>query len=432
MPHAGAAGGVAFTHGKPRPRRTSVRAVSVDSALIGYLDAAARFGVDGDGVTRFAWSPEIAAVSRWLVDELEAIGLDAEIDAAGNVVGRWNAGAGTAVAVGSHLDTVPRGGRFDGALGVISGLEAIRRLKTSGFVPSRPVWLVSFTDEEGARFRTSMLGSRAFVGEPLDELADRRDAEGTTVRDAMAMAGFDFARLPEARAIDGVGAYLELHIEQGRVLERAGASVGVVTGLAGILGVRATLSGRADHAGTTPMNDRRDALAGAARAVLEVRQMAASDPSLVRATVGTIAVEPGGFNVIPARCEFSVDLRATGSQAFEDAERRVTGLLERIAEEEGLGLELRTFHRQPPHDFDPGIVDALRAAVRDERIAGVELASGAGHDAMVLGRQVPAGMLFVPSRDGLSHTPDEYTAPEHCEAGVRVLARAIAGLGAAA
>lgn len=402
--------------------------VPADSALMSYLDAAATFGADGDGVTRYAWSPEMASVSQWLVDQLEAIGLGAEIDAAGNVIGRWNAGAGTAVAVGSHLDTVPRGGRFDGALGVISGLEAIRRLKTSGFSPSRPVWLVSFTDEEGARFRTTMLGSRAFVGESLDELADARDAAGTTVRDAMALAGFDFQRLAEARAIDAVGAYLELHIEQGRVLERAGASVGVVTGLAGILGLRATLSGRADHAGTTPMSDRRDALAGAARAVLEVREIAASDPSLLRATVGTIAVEPGGFNVIPSRCEFSVDLRATGSQAFENAERRVTALLERIAEEEGLGLELRTFHRQPPHDFDAGIVNILRDAVREEGVAAVELASGAGHDAMVLGRHVPAGMVFVQSRDGLSHTPDEYTAPEHCEAGVRVLERAIAAV----
>jgi allantoate deiminase len=399
-----------------------------DSALISSFDAAARFGSDGAGVTRFAWSPEIASVSRWLVDELEAIGVPAEIDAAGNVVGRWAAGTGKAVAVGSHLDTVPRGGRFDGALGVISGLEAIRRLRSSGFVPSRPIWLVSFTDEEGARFGTSMLGSRAFVGEALGELADRRDAEGTTLCDAMAQAGFDFARLPEARAVDAVGAYLELHIEQGRVLEGAGASVGVVTGLAGILGVRVTYTGRADHAGTTPMNDRRDALAGAARVALAVREMAAGEPSLMRATVGKIAVEPGGFNVIPARCEFTVDLRAVGAEAFADAERRVLALLERVAAEEGLGLELGTFHRQPPHDFDPEVVDALRAAVRDEGVEAVELASGAGHDAMVLGRHIPTGMLFVPSRDGLSHTPDEYTAPEDCEAGVRVLTRALATL----
>jgi allantoate deiminase len=405
--------------------------VADDSALISYFDAAARFGGEGTGVTRFAWSPEIAAASRWLVAELDAIGLDATIDPAGNVIGRWDAGSGPAVAVGSHLDTVPRGGRFDGALGVISGLEAIRRLKASGFIPARPLWLMSFTDEEGARFGTSMLGSRAFVGEPLDELADRRDADGIALRDAMAGAGFDFERLPEARGIDAVGAYVELHIEQGRVLEHARASVGIVTGLAGILGVRVVFSGRADHAGTTPMNDRRDALAGAARVALAVREMAAGERSLMRATVGKIAVEPGGFNVIPARCEFTVDLRAVGAEAFADAERRVFALLERVADEEGLGVEHATFHRQPPHDSDAEILDALRAAARAAGIEAVELASGAGHDAMVLGRHVPTGMVFVPSRGGLSHTPDEYTSPEDCEAGVQVLAHALATLAGA-
>jgi acetylornithine deacetylase/succinyl-diaminopimelate desuccinylase-like protein len=161
---------------------------------------------------------------------------------------------------------------------------------------------------------------------------------------------------------------------------------------------------------------------------LAVRELAADEPSLMRATVGKIAVEPGGFNVIPARCEFTVDLRAVGTEAFARAEQRVLALLERVADEEGLGLEMDTFHRQPPHDFDADIVDALRAAVNDEGVAAIELASGAGHDAMVLGRHIPTGMLFVPSREGLSHTPDEYTAPQDCEAGVRVLARALATL----
>jgi hydantoinase/carbamoylase family amidase len=405
--------------------------VPEQSALIEDLAAAARFGADGEGVSRFAFSPDLTAVSRWLIEQLEALGLDADIDAAGNVIGRWESGSGSAVLVGSHLDTVPRGGRFDGALGVLCGLDAIRRLKAAGVAPARPVWLVSFMDEEGARFRTALFGSRAFAGEDLTELAARRDPDGITLPDAMEDAGLDFDRLPEARAIDDVGAYLELHIEQGRVLEQAGASVGVVTGLAGILGMRVTLRGRADHAGTTPMNDRRDALAGAARAVLGVREMAAQDPSLVRATVGTIAVEPGGFNIIPGTCAFSVDLRATGAEAFAAAEQRVIALLEQIAAEEQLDLELHRTHRQPPHDFDPAVIDALRGAIEDEGVAALDMASGAGHDAMVIGRHVPSGMLFVPSRDGLSHNPAEYTAPEHCEIGAAVLARAIARLAGA-
>ena len=165
-------------------------------------------------------------------------------------------------------------------------------------------------DEEGARFRTALLGSRAFVGEDLTELADRRDPGGVTLRDAMTEAGFSFDRLPEAVAIESVGAYLELHIEQGRVLESAGAGIGIVTGLAGMFGMRATFRGRADHAGTTPMNDRRDALVGASRAVVALRDHATRHPGLLRMTVGTMSVQPGGFNIVPVLCEFSIDVRA--------------------------------------------------------------------------------------------------------------------------
>ena len=403
-------------------------AIGDGSLLIEDLSAAARFGADGDGVSRFAWSPELMAVHEWLVERLEALGLAARIDAAGNVVGRWDAAAGKAVVIGSHLDTVPAGGRYDGALGVLAGLDAIRRLKQRGQEPGRPVWLVSFMDEEGARFRTAMLGSRAFVGEDLTELASRRDAGGVTLRDAMAQAGFDFEHLHEARAIDEVDAYVELHIEQGRVLESAGADVGIVTGLAGIAGMRATFRGRADHAGTTPMDDRRDALAGAARAVLELRERAARHRGLLRITVGTMAVEPGGFNIVPSMCEFSIDVRAERRDDLERTQEWIVALLERVAEEEALTCELVETHAQPPHDFDERIVAALREAADAEHVRALDLTSGAGHDAMVVGRHVPAGMLFVPSRDGLSHNPGEYTSPEQCELGARVLARAVLAL----
>jgi allantoate deiminase len=402
--------------------------VGSPSSLIDDLSAAARFGGAGDGVTRFAWSAELMQANRWLVAQLEALGLAASIDAAGNVVGRWEAGHGPAIVVGSHLDTVPSGGRFDGALGVLSGLDAIRRLKTSGVEPQRPVWLVSFMDEEGARFRTALMGSRAFVGEDLTGLADRRDAAGVTMREAMAEAGFDFDRLPEATAIDRVGAYLELHIEQGRVLESAAAGIGIVTGLAGMFGMRATFRGRADHAGSTPMDDRRDALAGAARAVLALRDHAARHPGLLRMTVGTLSVEPGGFNIVPAECELSIDVRAERPEDLDAAREWTTALLRSIAAEEGLEVELRTTHGQPPHAFDPGLIAALRQAAETEGARTLDMTSGAGHDAMVVGRHVPTAMLFVPSRDGLSHTPAEYTDPEACELGARVLARAVAVL----
>ncbi|MGV1047929.1 MAG: M20 family metallo-hydrolase [Solirubrobacterales bacterium] len=407
----------------------SSEAAASASPLSLDITAAAQFGTDGGlGVTRLAWSPELMEVSGWLIERLESLGLAAELDQAGNVIGRWNAGEGKAVVVGSHLDTVPCGGRFDGALGVLCGVEAIRLLKESGFTPARPIWLTSFMDEEGARFRSALFGSRAFVGEPLADLGDRRDAEGLTLREAMAAAGFEFDRIGEAKAIDQVDSYLELHIEQGQVLEKAGVEVGFVTGLAGVLGLRATLRGSADHAGATPMSDRRDALVGAAQAVLNLRDQAARDLRTVRITVGTIRVEPGGFNVIPGSCEFTIDMRATGTREFAEAEEQIVELLGDVATAEGLELELARTHRQPPHEFDPRLIQTFREAAATEGASGLDLASGAGHDATVVGRYVPAAMLFVPSRDGVSHNPAEYTTPEQCDTGARVLSRALAAL----
>jgi allantoate deiminase len=389
------------------------------SSLAAELEEAARIGADDGGVSRFAWTPELGQANDWLVGRLEELGLVAEIDQAGNVLGRWEAGQGRAVLVGSHLDTVPRGGRYDGALGVLAAVEAVRMLRRDGIEPRRPLWVVSFNDEEGARFQTGMLGSRAFAGEC--DLADWR-ARG--VAEAMAAAGFDFERLAEARRIDEVGAYLELHIEQGPVLERDGIDVGIVTGIVGLLGFRARFLGEANHAGTTPMELRRDALAGAARAVLALRDEARARADMT-ANVGVIAVEPGGFNVIPGAAEFSIDVRSPTGEGFARAEAFVREALARIAEEERLALDLSETHRLEPVPLYPALQEALARAADAEGASHVRLASGAGHDAMILGRHVPAAMLFVPSRGGVSHSPAEYTAPEHCELGARVLARAL-------
>jgi hydantoinase/carbamoylase family amidase len=388
------------------------------------LEQAARYGGEGTGVTRFAWSPELQAASEWLVDELRELGLEAGLDAAGNVVGRWEAGAGTAVLVGSHLDTVPRGGRYDGALGVLAALEAIRSLRRTGVEPTRPLWLASFMDEEGSRFRTGLLGSRAFVGEDLSGLDERVGADGVSLREAMATLGFDFDRIGEAGAVDRVGAYLELHIEQGPRLERAGVDVGVVTAIVGLVSYRARFTGEANHAGTTPMDARRDALAGAARVVLALRDEARARDGMT-ANVGIIAVEPGGFNVIPGVSEFTIDVRAPSPESFAEARRFVGETVERIASEEGLGFELEETHRLEPSPMDAGLVETLERAAELEGATSMRLVSGAGHDAMTLARHVPAAMLFVPSRGGVSHSPDEWTSEHHCELGGRVLARAV-------
>jgi allantoate deiminase len=395
------------------------------SSLAADLEEAARIGADDGGVSRFAWTPELAQANEWLVGRLQELGLETEIDAAGNVLGRWEEGEGTAVLVGSHLDTVPRGGRYDGALGVLAALEVVRTLKHEGISLRRPLWIVSFNDEEGSRFQTGMLGSRAFIGD-----LDPEDWRRRGVADAMAAGGFDFERLGEAKAVDRVGAYLELHIEQGPVLEQEGLDLGIVSGIAGLLGFRVRLSGEANHAGTTPMASRRDALAGASRIVLELRDEARSRGDMT-ANVGILTVAPGGFNVIPGTAEFTIDARAGDADTFARAEKFVRDTLERVAAEEQLELEVTKTHRKPPTPLDPGLQDLLAQGAAAEGATARSMPSGAGHDAMVLAKHVPAAMLFVPSRAGISHSPDEYTSPEQCELGARVLARAVRALVAA-
>jgi allantoate deiminase len=395
------------------------------SSLAADLQEAARIGAEGGGVSRFAWTPELAQANDWLVGRLQELGLETEIDAAGNVLGRWEEGQGTAVLVGSHLDTVPRGGRYDGALGVLAALEVVRTLKREGVSLRRPLWIVSFNDEEGSRFQTGMLGSRAFIGD-----LDPEDWRRRGVADAMAAGGFDFERLGDAKAVDRVGAYLELHIEQGPVLEQEGLDLGIVSGIAGLLGLRVRLTGEANHAGTTPMASRRDALAGAARIVLELRDQARSRGDMT-ANVGILTVAPGGFNVIPGTAEFTIDARAGDAAGFARAEKFVRETLERVAAEEQLELEVTETHRKPPTPLDPELQELLAQAAAAEGATARSMPSGAGHDAMVLAKHVPAAMLFVPSRAGISHSPDEYTSPEHCELGARVLARAVRALVAA-
>jgi allantoate deiminase len=392
-------------------------------SLTADLEAAAAIGADPrGGVSRFAWTPELARANEWLMERLAELGLEVELDSAGNVLGRWQDGAGSAVLLGSHLDTVPNGGRYDGALGVLAALDVVRRLRAEGLRPKRPLWVVSFNDEEGGRFQTGMLGSRAFCGD-----CDLEDWSRRGVPEAMAEAGFDFARLADARGVEGVGAYLELHIEQGPVLERAGVDLGVVTAITGMLGFRARFLGEANHAGTTPMELRRDALSGAARAVLALRDEARSRDDMT-ANVGVISAEPGGFNVVPGAAELTIDVRSPTPDGFARLEPFVRETLEQIAAEEELGLELRETHRKEPALLDAALQDRLEAAAREEGASTLRLPSGAGHDAMVLAHHVPAAMLFVPSRGGLSHTPAEFSAPQHCELGARVLARTVRAL----
>lgn len=395
------------------------------SAVGTSLDELAEIGGNADGsVTRLAWSPELFDAYGRIGGELRGLGLEVEVDAAGNLFGRWQAGSGAPVLVGSHLDTVPSGGRFDGALGVVAAVHAVRLLKEEGFEPARPLWVVAFMDEEGTRFGASLFGSRALVGEDVAGLADRVDASGVTLREAMAATGRDVGGVGTASRIAEVGAYLELHIEQGPVLEAAGVQIGVVTSIVGLRGYRVRLVGQANHAGTTPMRLRRDAFAGAARIALELRA-AALELDRATANVGQITVEPGGANVVPGRADFTIDARAPTPEGIGEWERIIEETVARVAGEEGLEAEMEQTFALEPLELDPQLVATVERAAAAVGASSLRLASGAGHDAMVIGHHVPAAMIFVPSARGISHSPEEYSDPAEVELGMRVLAETL-------
>jgi hydantoinase/carbamoylase family amidase len=351
-------------------------------------------------------------------------GLEVTLDPAGNLLGRWGTGDGTAVLIGSHFDTVERGGRFDGALGVLAGVEVVRRLQRRGLQPSRPIWVVAFMDEEGVRFGEAMMGSRAFAGEPLGpDLGARTDASGQSLASAMA----EWGRRPEsahtARRVGEVGAYLELHIEQGPVLEASAKDIGVVTAIVGLEGLLVTVEGQVNHAGTTPMPYRRDPVAAAARVISSLDDAARTGEFL--ATIGRLTVERGGMNTIAGRCEFSVDLRAGTADALTRARHRLDQALEAARSSHRVEAQADTLYRLSPGVMSPAIVSSLEHAAQKVGATTQRMVSGAGHDAMVLARKVPTGMLFVPSRGGVSHAAQEHSDERRIELAVAALELAV-------
>jgi len=319
---------------------------------------------------------------------------------------------------------VTRGGAFDGALGVLAAVDAIRSLHDEGFQPARPIWVASFMDEEGTRFGTTLFGSRAFCGEDLATALDARDDQGTTVRDAMRAEGFAAERIGEADQVDSVGDYLELHIEQGPVLWSQGRRMALVEAICGVVGLRVTLRGEPNHAGTTPMDMRRDALVAAARVVLAVREPTTGRDDL-RATVGRIAAAPGGRNVIPGSCEFTLDLRPRDPSTFASLESWIAELVAGAAALEGVDVGIETEYALAPTVMDEHLLAVLHQAAVAEGVTPLRMMSGAGHDAMIVGRHTRAAMLFVASRDGISHSPREWTDAQDCELGARVLTRSL-------
>ncbi|MHB8691692.1 MAG: allantoate amidohydrolase [Solirubrobacteraceae bacterium] len=378
------------------------------------------------GVTREVFSAEYTAANHRVAGLMESAGLDVRIDAFGNLFGRFEgkAPAEPAILTGSHIDTTLNAGRFDGVLGVLGAIEALRALRAAGWEPTRSVEVVCFAGEE-PRFGSGCLGSRALTGDltriELDTMCDR---DGVTVATAMREVGLDPERIAEVRLDPaGVHAFVELHIEQGSVLEAAGLPVGVVTHIAAPHDLRVVVGGAAAHAGATPMSMRRDAFAGAAEATSLLERLAQTSPSRSTvATVGVVHVRPGAINVVPAETELHVDIRDHDLAARTAVVDAFRAGLDEIATRRGLEIDVETIRHDRPAVCDLKVVDAARAACDDLDQPYLDVISGAYHDAMVLGAHVPIGMIFVPSVGGISHSPLEYTAPEDIERGVGVLA----------
>lgn len=391
----------------------------IDRALLEQrLDELYAIGADPDGgvyrpLYGTAWATAVERVERWLTDA----GLTTRRDAVGNLWGRaQGTEKGKSIVTGSHIDTVRRGGRLDGALGIVAGLTAVESLLKHKGQPQRTLEVVAICEEEGSRFATNFWGSTAIIG-----AIDTVDAD---IAAAMRERGLDPARVASA-ARDDIDTFVELHIEQGAVLEASNQPLAVVSAIAGTAHLELGVTGQSDHAGTTPMELRRDALAGAAAMIQAVESIARALGPPTVATVGRLRVEPDQINVVPGRVVFTVDLRHADLGARRALEARIRSLCSTIASERVLGLETRLLQERPPVAMDAQVRALLWRAARDSGIKAAELVSGAGHDAQILAARCRVGMLFVPSVGGRSHCPEESTSPEHIELGTRVLTRAL-------
>jgi allantoate deiminase len=378
----------------------------------------------GGGVTRLSLTEEERAAKDLVASYMEEAGLSVYEDAVGNLFGRREGrdpGSPT-VLVGSHVDSVYNGGNFDGPLGVLAGIEVLQTMGERGMETEHPIEVVAFTDEEGARFSFGMIGSRALAGKlGAGDLENYEDGDGVSVAEAMRVYGLDPEKVGDAARPEGsIEAYVELHIEQGRVLESEDLPVGVVTGIAGAVWLRFILDGETGHAGATPMNLRRDALAAAAEIMGLIEAETAKTGTAV-GTVGQLDLEPGGINIIPGKVRFSLDLRDIDEGVRDGVEARIMEGAEEVCRRRGVELEVETLQRLAPAPCSDLVRGAAERACRRLGIRVLALPSGAGHDGMQLANLCPMGMIFARSRDGVSHNPDEWSSKEDCAAGAEVL-----------
>lgn len=402
--------------------------LSIDGThLLARLRQLANTGRNAAGrLTRLAASNEDKLGRDLLVTWLHEAGLSVSVDAIGNIFGAWSdSSEHPALMIGSHIDTVVNAGIYDGCYGVLAALAVIEALQACGAKPSRPIVLAAFTNEEGVRYQPDMMGSLVYAGGySLDAALATTGSDGSVLGEELRRIGYAG---PTSPGFPHPAMYLELHIEQGPILESDSCTIGAVQDLQGISWQRVTINGVANHAGTTPIAMRRDAGLAAARVITFLRDRLAANPPTV-ATVGTIRFEPDAINIIPSRAIFTVDLRDPDEQRLQSAERELAQYLKQLEHQENVSIEAERMVRFGPVAFDQQLVGQIEQAAERRGLKHRRITSGAGHDAQMMARICPAAMIFVPSHNGISHNPLEHTDEPDLIAGANVLLDVVAGL----
>ena len=383
-----------------------------------------RLGESPDGMDRVAYSPEDIAGREFTLKLMQEAGLETGIDTAGNIIGRRAGSDGSlpAIAMGSHTDTVPKGGKYDGALGVMAAIEVVHTLEEQGHRTRHPVEVIDFTNEEGTRFHRWLVGSRSMAGLLEQEDLDAVDDDGQSLGPCLADIGGDISRIGEAvRGPGELAAYFELHIEQGPNLYRSGTPIGVVTGITGRAVFEVEIEGKANHAGTTPMSMRRDALVSASKLVLAIQKMAAEQEICRVSTVGSIKAIPNAVNVIPGSASIGLEFRDTDMEALAAAEQELRRITNQAAVNDEVDIEVQRHRFTTAVPITPEMQALVSEAAENCGMAWEPLPSGAGHDAQAIASIAPVAMIFVPSVDGISHSSEEYSTPEDCANGAQVL-----------
>jgi allantoate deiminase len=385
------------------------------------------------GLTRFSLTPEDKMARDYLKTELQNLGLEIYEDAAGTLFGRRE---GTdknakAILIGSHFDSVKNGGNFDGPAGVIMALEIMRTLNENNVVLKNPLEFVAMIEEEGGRFGSGVFGSRAMVGlVDYKQLEQNKDRDGVSMADAFREFGFDPTKIEEAKKDkEKIKAFIELHIEQGPILENESKDVGIVEFIVGINEFKVTIKGKADHAGTTPMDMRSDAVLAASKVISKTAEYAMAEENGTVATVGSLEVKPGAANIVAKEAVFTVDIRSKSEKSIDSVKVKIVKDLERITNETATSYEMTEMLNAKPVEMNPNIVELFKKSAEEIDLSYKMMLSGAGHDAMIMSQITEVGLIFVPSKGGKSHSKDEWTDYDQLQKGIELVYETIIKLG---